>query len=131
MSSYCFKGRGIDLNSKNLYSYCLTKPGAIEDYPFGPDVIVIKLASKMFALMSRRDGYDNLSLKCEPNFSEVLRKQYKSITPGYHLNKRHWITVVLDGSVAEHEVKTLIDHSYDLVHKSLPKKMRVVSYGDW
>ncbi len=119
------------MHSKTLYSYCLTKPGAVEDYPFGPDVIVIKVASKMFALLSRRDGQDNLSLKCDPNYSEILRKQYPSITPGYHLNKRHWNTVILDGSIPEQEIRGLIDHSYDLVYKSLPKRLRSGSAGDW
>lgn len=119
------------MNSKTLYSYCLTKPGVIEDYPFGADVIVFKVAAKIFALMSRRSGQDNLSLKCDPDYSEILRKQYPSITPGYHLNKRHWNTLILDGSIPEQEIKQLIDHSYDLVYKSLPKKLRSGSNGDW
>lgn len=110
------------MNSKNLFLYCLSKPGAIEDYPFGPEVIVMKIASKMFALISRREGQDILSLKCDPDFSEILRRQYPSIIPGYHLNKKHWNTVLLDGSIAEKEIKELIDHSYQLVYKSLPKK---------
>lgn len=122
---------GIKLGSKELFLYCLAKPGAIEDYPFGPDVIVIKVASKIFALLSRRNGLDNLSLKCDPGYSEIVRQQYASITPGYHLNKRHWNTLVLDGSIPEKEIKSLIDHSYDLVYKSLPKKMRSGSSGDW
>ncbi|MBP2636987.1 MAG: hypothetical protein H6Q72_2894 [Firmicutes bacterium] len=119
------------MKSKELFLYCMTKLGAIEDYPFGPDVIVIKIASKMFALMSRRNGQDTLSLKCDPDYSEVLRKQYRSIIPGYHLSKRHWNTIVLDGSVAERDIKQLIDHSYDLVYKSLPKRMRTAASGDW
>ncbi|SDF20305.1 MmcQ/YjbR family DNA-binding protein [Sporomusa acidovorans] len=119
------------MDSKELFLYCLAKPGAMEDYPFGPDVIVIKVASKIFALLSRRNGLDNLSLKCDPGYSEIVRQQYASITPGYHLNKRHWITLVLDGSIPEGEIKSLIDHSYDLVYKSLPKRMRSGSRGDW
>jgi predicted DNA-binding protein (MmcQ/YjbR family) len=119
------------LDSKDLFSYCLTKPGAIEDYPFGPDVIVIKIASKMFALLSRRNGQDNLSLKCNPDYSEILRQQYPSITPGYHLNKRHWNTLILDGSIPEREIRDLIDHSYDLVYKSLPRRVRTGCQGDW
>ncbi|SMD05426.1 MmcQ/YjbR family DNA-binding protein [Sporomusa malonica] len=119
------------MDSKKLLTYCLTKPGAIEDYPFGPDVIVIKVASKMFALMSRRNDQDNLSLKCDPNYSEILRQQYPSLTPGYHLNKRHWNTLLLDGSIPENEVRTLIDHSYDLVYRSLPRRMRAGAQGEW
>lgn len=116
--------RRLNLDSKDLYLYCLTKPWAIEDYPFGPEVIVMKVASKMFALISRRAGQENLSLKCDPDYSEVLRQQYPSITPGYHLNKRHWNTIVLDGSVPEKEIRALIDHSYELVYKSLPRSKR-------
>ncbi len=115
----------LTMNSKDLFLYCLTKPGAIEDYPFGPDIIVIKVASKMFALLSRRNGQDNLSLKCDPYYSEVLRQQYSSLIPGYHLNKRHWNTLLLDGSIPEREIRGLIDHSYELVYKSLPRSKRV------
>lgn len=122
--------RGTNLNSKDLYLYCLTKPWAVEDYPFGPEVIVIKVASKMFALISRREGKENLSLKCDPDYSEVLRRQYPSITPGYHLNKRHWNTLVLDGSIPVNEIKSLIDHSYELVYKSLPRSKRKKSQED-
>lgn len=118
------------MDSKDLYLYCLTKPWAIEDYPFGPEVIVMKVASKMFALISRRAGQENLSLKCDPDYSEVLRQQYPSITPGYHLNKRHWNTIVLDGSVPEKEIRGLIDHSYELVYKSLPRSKRKKSQED-
>lgn len=124
------KERRINLDSKDLYLYCLTKPWAVEDYPFGPEVIVMKLASKMFALISRREGQENLSLKCDPDYSEVLRQQYPSITPGYHLNKRHWNTIVLDGSVPEKEIRGLIDHSYELVYKSLPRSKRKKSQED-
>jgi predicted DNA-binding protein (MmcQ/YjbR family) len=112
------------MDSKKLFSYCLTKTGAFEDYPFGPDVIVIKVAAKIFALLSNRDGVVNLSLKCNPELSEVLRSEYKSIIPGYHLNKRHWNTLLLDGSIPETEVRSLIDHSYDLVAKSLSGEAR-------
>lgn len=119
------------MNSKVLYTYCLTKPGAVEDYPFGPEVIVFKIASKIFALMSRRGGQDILSLKCDPIYSELLRKHYSSITPGYHLNKRHWNTLVLDGSIPVQEIRKLIDHSYDLVYKSLPSKVKSGAKGDW
>jgi predicted DNA-binding protein (MmcQ/YjbR family) len=85
----------------------------------------------MFALLSRRNGQDILSLKCDPNYAEILRRQYASIIPGYHLNKRHWITLLLDGSVPEKEIMGLIDHSYDLVYKSLPRKLRVSYQGEW
>lgn len=118
--------RGSNMDSKNLFTYCLTKRGAFEDYPFGPEVIVIKVAKKMFALLSNKDGVVNLSLKCKPEFAEVLRGEYKSIIPGYHLNKRHWNTLLLDGSIPETEVRSLIDHSYDLVAKSLTREERTM-----
>lgn len=114
----------ISMNSKHLFIYSLTKNGAIEDYPFGPDVIVMKVAGKIFALMAHRAGQDCLSLKCDPHYAEILRQQYKSITPGYHLNKRHWNTLQLDGSLSEKEARKLIDHSYDLVVKFLTRKKR-------
>jgi predicted DNA-binding protein (MmcQ/YjbR family) len=107
------------MDSKKYFTYCLSKMGAFEDYPFGPDVIVIKVAKKMFALLSTRNGVINLSLKCNPELAEILRSEYKSIIPGYHLNKRHWNTLLLDGSIPESEVWSLIDHSYDLIIKSL------------
>lgn len=104
---------------KAAAAYCLTKPAAWEDYPFGPDVSVMKVASKMFALLSYREGKANLSLKCEPELAEVLRRQYAAITPGYHLNKRHWNTLILDGSIPEREIEEQIDLSHALVVKSL------------
>lgn len=112
------------MESKALVAYCLTKPGAAEDYPFGPDVIVIKAGGKMFALFYRRDGQINLSLKCDPEYAELLRRQHPAITPGYHLNKRHWNTIALDGSIGAGEMRGLISHSYDLVLKTLPRRER-------
>lgn len=112
------------MDSKPFYKYCLTKEGAIEDYPFGPDVIVMKVSGKIFALLARREEKVNLSLKCDPNYAELLRQQYVSIIPGYHLNKRHWNTLLLDGTIPEKEVRKLIDHSYELVVKSLTRAER-------
>ena len=112
------------MDSKQFFTYCLCKEGALEDYPFGPDVIVMKVMGKMFALLSRREGQVILSLKCDPNYAELLRQQYVSILPGYHLNKRHWNTLLLDGSIPEKEIRGLIDHSYDLVVKSLTREKR-------
>lgn len=119
------------MDSKIFYNYCAAKAGAVEDYPFGPEVIVFKIGGKMFALMSRRNDQDNLALKCDPDYAQILRKQYESITPGYHLNKRYWNTVIIDGSIPEKEIKGLIDHSYDLVFKSLPRRLRVKDQEDF
>jgi predicted DNA-binding protein (MmcQ/YjbR family) len=107
------------MNIKSIQQYCLSKKGAREEYPFGTDVLVIKIASKMFALISERGGQWNISLKCDPFIAESLRQQYPAITAGYHLNKTHWNTVVIDGSIPESEMISMIDHSYELVYKGL------------
>jgi predicted DNA-binding protein (MmcQ/YjbR family) len=99
---------------------CGAKPGSAEDYPFGDEVAVFKVAGKMFALVSLGPAPGSVSLKCDPG----LRGRYAAITPGYHLNKRHWITVTLDGSVPEEEVLELVDHSYDLVLTGLTRTQR-------
>ena len=100
----------------------LSKPGAEEATPFGPDVIVYKVGGKMFALTVPEDFPARINLKCDPERAVILRDEYESILPGYHMNKRHWNTLVLDGSLPSRLVGELIDHSYDLVAASLPKK---------
>ena len=111
----------MPMDATQVMNYCISKTGALEDFPFGPEVLVIKVASKMFALISDRGGRVNLSLKCDPFVAEDLRQRYSSITPGYHLSKKHWNTIVLDGSVPDSEIIWMIDHSYDLVFRSLTK----------
>jgi predicted DNA-binding protein (MmcQ/YjbR family) len=106
---------------KTLSTYCLSKRGAMEDYPFGHNVLVIKMASKMFALISERNNQLNISLKCDPLLAEHLRQQYPAITAGYHLNKSHWNTIVIDGSLSESQLNKMIDHSYYLVFEGLKK----------
>ena len=95
-----------------------------EDYPFGVDVIVIKVCSKMFALISNRDDKINISLKCDPFLADSLRQNYTYITCGYHLNKKHWITIIVDDVVPKDQLFWLIYNSYELVFKGLPKKQR-------
>ncbi|MCX8129341.1 MAG: MmcQ/YjbR family DNA-binding protein [Clostridia bacterium] len=112
------------MNPKELKDYCLSKSGAVEDFPFGPDVIVIKAGGKMFALISQRDNKLNLSLKCDPFLAQEFRQRYSSITPGYHMSKKNWNTIVVDDSIPEEELFWMINHSYDLVLKSLPKSAR-------
>ncbi|MFD0678688.1 MULTISPECIES: MmcQ/YjbR family DNA-binding protein [unclassified Paenibacillus] len=109
------------MDIKTLTRYSLSKKGSFEEYPFGPDVLVIKVASKIYALLTVRNNQQNISLKCDPFIAESLRQQYPSITPGYHLNKSHWNTIILDGSVSEAELFKMIDHSYELVFKGLKK----------
>ena len=104
---------------------CLAMPGAAETLPFGPENSVFKVAGKVFAL-SRLDRAPSLriSLKCEPGLAEQLRASHTAITPGYHLNKRHWNTVVLDGSLPDAMVRDMIEDSYDLIVAKLPKRPR-------
>jgi|SRR6516162_8357251 predicted DNA-binding protein (MmcQ/YjbR family) len=103
---------------------CSAKPGAVEDYPFGDDVAVFKVAGRIFALVPLGGAPGSVSLKCDPDLAVGLRGRYAGVTPGYHLNKRHWNTVALDGSVPSEEVLDLIDHSYDLVVARLTRAQR-------
>lgn len=103
-----------------ITEYCLTKPGAVKDYPFGPEPLVIKVGGKMFALLSGQA----ISLKCDPVVAENLREKNEAITPGYHMNKKHWNSIRVDGSLSADEIRSMIDHSYELVFKGLPKSVR-------
>lgn len=103
---------------------CAAKPGSAEDYPFGDGVAVFKVAGRMFALVMLGSPPGNISLKCDPDMAAALRSRYPAVTPGYHLNKRHWNTVELDGSVPGDELLDMIDHSYDLVVARLPRAQR-------
>jgi predicted DNA-binding protein (MmcQ/YjbR family) len=104
--------------------YFLSKPGAEETLPFGPDVLVYKVGGKAFALTSPDQYPPRINLKCDPERSLVLRDQHAAILPGYHMNKRHWNTLMLDGSLPTPLVKELIDHSYELIVAALPKSKR-------
>jgi len=101
----------------DLLAHCLSKPGAEETTPFGPDTLVYKVGGKIFALTSPDEFPPRVNLKCDPERAIELRDRYESILPGYHMNKRHWNTVVLDGSVPTALVRELVDHSYQLVAK--------------
>ena len=107
-----------------MIAECGAKPGSVEDYPFGDQAAVFKVAGKMFALVGLGDPPGTVSLKCDPDLATDLRGRYVAITPGYHLNKRHWNTVELDGSVPDDELQELIDHSYELVVARLTKAER-------
>lgn len=108
----------------DLREYLMAKSHTSEETPFGPDVLVYKVAGKMFATLSFDKGVGSSNLKCDPDRALELREQHEAIQPGYHMNKRHWNTLVLDGSLASHLVADLVDHSYDLVVQSLTKKRR-------
>jgi predicted DNA-binding protein (MmcQ/YjbR family) len=107
-----------------LMAACTAKPGAAEDYPFGDEVAVFKVAGRMFALVPLGEVPGSVSLKCDPDLAVGLRVRYAGVRPGYHLSKRHWNTVTLDGSVPDEDVLELIDHFYDLVVARLTKAQR-------
>ncbi|WP_340029560.1 MmcQ/YjbR family DNA-binding protein [Paenibacillus sp. FSL H7-0940] len=107
-----------------MIEYSLKKKGATKDYPFGPDPVAMKVAGKMFALIFENKENCRLNLKCDPIIAENLREQHEAVQPGYHMNKKHWNTITLDGSLSDEDVYVMIDHSYDMVIKSLPKSVR-------
>lgn len=112
------------MNRNELRAYCLSKPAAIEDFPFGDDSpAVFKVMGKMFGLMPR-EGVVYISLKCDPTWAGILRDTYPAVKPGYHLNKKHWISVEVDGSIPDDEIREMVDHSYDLVVKGLTRAQR-------
>jgi predicted DNA-binding protein (MmcQ/YjbR family) len=103
---------------------CLARAGTTEEFPFGPETSVFKVAGKMFAL-GRLDGRPlQVSLKCEPELAASLRATYPAVIPGYHLNKRHWNTVTLDGSLPDRMVADMLEDSYDLVVAGLPRRVQ-------
>ncbi len=109
---------------EELRAYLLSKPEAVEDFPFDTTTLVLKVAGKMFAALGINDEPLRINLKSDPLTAEVLRQRYAAVLPGYHMNKRHWNTVVLDGSVPEKELREMIDESYRLVVAGLPKAKR-------
>ena len=112
------------MNFETLHGYLLSKPGAEEDFPFDTTTLVVKVGGKMFALFGLKDEPLRMNLKCDPAKAEQLREIYPAILPGYHMNKRHWNTLILDGSLDDDFVRALIDESYALVVQGLPKAKR-------
>jgi predicted DNA-binding protein (MmcQ/YjbR family) len=104
-----------------LRDYCLSKKGTSEDFPFGDDTRVLRVMGKLFALMPVGAHPARMNLKCDPAWALVLRETYPSITAGYHMNKAHWNTITADGTIPEDLVYEMIDHSYSIVVKGLPK----------
>ncbi|HEX2977333.1 MAG TPA: MmcQ/YjbR family DNA-binding protein [Bacteroidales bacterium] len=98
----------------SLRDYCLSKEGTEESFPFGDDTLVFKINGKIYALVNL-EGDLSVNLKCDPSRALTLREKYPCVTPGYHMNKKHWNTVQIDGSVPDREVMKWIDHSYELV----------------
>lgn len=106
------------ISHKEVEEYLLSMPNAKLDYPFGEDVAVYKVNDKMFALIAEKSDPVRLSLKCDPLLAETLRQKYETVMPGYHLNKKHWNTIVLTGQLSWEEIEGLIRLSYDLVAKT-------------
>jgi predicted DNA-binding protein (MmcQ/YjbR family) len=102
------------MDIETLRDYCISRKNATESFPFGEDTLVFKVNDKIFALVNL-DGELSINLKCDPALAIELRERFSSVTPGYHMNKKHWNTVLLDGSVPDKEVFSWIDHSYNLI----------------
>ena len=120
------------MDYKEAKNYLLNKPGVREDYPFGTDVLVPKIKGKMFATLSYSNDIGHMNLKCDPNQAQELRDLFESVKPGYHMNKLHWNTIILDGSIPQGEIERMIDHSFALVVKKLKRVEREaleLSYG--
>lgn len=112
------------MNAAELRDHCLSFSGAEETFPFGPENSVFKVSGKVFAL-SRLGGRPlRVSLKCEPALAEQLRTAHAAVLPGYHLNKRHWNTVVIDGSLPDTMIRDMVEDSYDLIVSRLPRARR-------
>ena len=107
-----------------LRRHCLAHPGAEETFPFGPEPSVFKVAGKIFAISGLGEESLRVSVKCDPLLAEQLRETYPAVLPGYHLNKRHWNTVTIDGSLPDELVRDMIEDSYDLIVSKLPATRR-------
>lgn len=104
-------------------SYCLSKNGVTEDTPFDPDTLCFRVGGKIFAIVDIL-AFESVNLKCDPELAVDIRERYTGVTPGYHMNKKHWNTVSFDGSVPDSVILEWVDHSSELVFKSLPKKVQ-------
>ncbi|MBK0370564.1 MmcQ/YjbR family DNA-binding protein [Flavobacterium agrisoli] len=115
------------MNLETYYEYCLSKKGVTEHFPFDQNTLVFKVGEKMFALSSLsqwENGNPSVNLKCDPERSAELRAAFEAVEPGYHMSKVHWNTVSINKDVPDILVKELVDHSYNLIFKSLPKKIQ-------
>jgi predicted DNA-binding protein (MmcQ/YjbR family) len=111
------------MNIEDVRDYCLAKPGADESFPFGEETLVFKVGGKVFLLAGLGDN--SFNVKCDPEKAIELREHHPEVLPGYHMNKKHWNTVRTDGSLTAKQLREMINHSYDLVVKSLPKKLQL------
>src|SRR6202012_3789266 len=111
------------MNIEELRDYCLRKAGVEEGFPFGEGVMVFKVGGKIFLLADLADGSE-FNVKCDPDLAVELRERYSEVRPGYHMNKRHWNTVRMDGTLKARELREMVDHSYETVVAGLPKRVR-------
>jgi predicted DNA-binding protein (MmcQ/YjbR family) len=117
------------MNVEEVRDYCMQKPATTEGLPFGEDTLVFKVAGKIFLLIGLEQG-NRFNVKCDPELAVELREQHTEVQPGYHMNKTHWNTVFMDGSLTYKQIYGMIDHSYELIVKSLPKKVQAELAGD-
>ncbi len=111
------------MNIEEYREYCLSFAGVTEDFPFDEEVLVFKVRGKIFSL-TNVDSFISINLKCEPELALDLREQYDAVLPGYHMNKKHWNTVLMDESLNNDKIRAMISHSYNLVVKKLPKNIQ-------
>ncbi|MGZ3900586.1 MAG: MmcQ/YjbR family DNA-binding protein [Bacteroidia bacterium] len=116
------------MTAEEIREYCIQKPGVEESFPFDNKTLVFKVGGKMFLLLSLDSIPLSFNVKCEPGKALELREKYSSVLPGYHMNKRHWNTVLCEGTVAKKMLLSWIDDSYELVYFSLPKKIKETVY---
>ena len=122
------------MNGGQAKAYFLSRPEAVEDFPFGIDTQVFKIKGKMFGFLRYKSDIGHINLKCDPEEARILRDIFKSVIPGYHMNKEHWNTLILNGSIPRKEIERMIDVSYGLVVNNLTKRDRLAlefRYGKW
>ena len=112
------------MNIETLREYCLSKNHVTETFPFGEETLVFKVVGKIFLLAGLENPY-RFNVKCDPELAVSLREEYEEVQPGYHMNKTHWNTVYMNGRLSDSQLKQMIDHSYDLIVSSLPKKQQL------
>jgi predicted DNA-binding protein (MmcQ/YjbR family) len=115
------------MNIETFREYCLSRKGVTEEFPFDQETLVFKVLGKIFALTDV-DLFESINLKCDPERVPELRERFPAVQPGYHMNKKHWNTIVMDGSIPDSLLREWIDHSYDLVVAGLPRKLREQLY---
>ncbi|WP_316788310.1 MmcQ/YjbR family DNA-binding protein [Pedobacter frigoris] len=117
------------MNIEDLRDYCLNKPGTTEGLPFGEQTLVFKVGGKIFLLIGLEEA-NRFNAKCDPERAIELREQHHEVVPGFHMNKKHWNTVYMDGGLKPALIRELIDHSYELVVGSLPKNLQEAITGN-